>query len=68
MAAIEEVEELAAATVRSLMRDGGASIVVGFMVGFMAEFGIRFDVGRRYSHIIMCGLQSTLRAPGGFAK
>ena len=31
-----EVEELAAATVRSLMRKGGASIVVRFMVGFMA--------------------------------
>ena len=37
MAAIGVVEGLAAATVRSLMREGVASIVVGFMVGPMAE-------------------------------
>ena len=36
MAAIGEVEVLAAATVRSLMREGDASIVVGSMVGSMA--------------------------------
>ena len=36
MAAIEEVGGLAATTVRSLMREGGASIVVGFMVRSLA--------------------------------
>ena len=36
VAAVGEVEGLAATMVRSLMREGGASIVVRFMVGFLA--------------------------------
>ena len=64
MAAIGEVENLAAATVRSLMREGGASIVVGSMMGSMAEvltwcgikiFEVRPGVGRRYSHLLCEG-------------
>ena len=39
MAAIGEIKGLAAATVRSLIREGGASILMGSMarVGSMAE-------------------------------
>ena len=37
MAAIEEIEGLTAATMRSLMREGGASIVMEFMMRFMTE-------------------------------
>ena len=36
MTAIGEVEGLATAMVRSLMREGGASIVMGSMMGSMA--------------------------------
>ena len=35
MAAIGEVKGLAAATVRSLMREGGASILMGSMAGVL---------------------------------
>ena len=60
MAVIGEVGGLAAATVRSLMREEGASIVVGSMAWVLTYFGIkifgiRLGVGRRYSHIIICG-------------
>ena len=56
MAAIGEVGGQAAATVMSLMREGGASIVVGSMAGVLTWCGIkifwiRLGVGR-YSHTI----------------
>ena len=36
MAAIGEIKGLATATVRSLMREGGASIVIGSVAGSIA--------------------------------
>ena len=70
MAAIEKIKGLAATTVSTLIREGGASILMGFMArvgsmaGVLTECGIKISrislgVGRRYSHIIICGLQSS---------